>query len=509
MAYSSDRTISIEQLFESVNRHRYLGALVFLLVFGTVAAAWYLLPREYGSEGRLFVQLGRANHGTTATANNNAGAVSIQDTRETEIRSVAEIIKSETVLGQVVDTVGADDILMNSIQLPIGGGGGTIDGFTAGEYKALRKRERAIKKLSNDLNVFIEKKTSVISVYCTAGTPTLAQEVVKQIMLAVQQSHVQVHSAKRSRDFFDREYERQQLVVADAETELQEFRDTNQFLSVQNARETLNGVIDKLENQMVDVSVDLNQSSAMIIELERQSKDIQRELIMPQSGIESISTAGAQQQLNERRGEKARLLAKYSASNQKVIEINKEIERLERVVLSLPTDVTQSGKMQNPVYEELMVTLVTERSRAKSLESRLQQVEIKHRDALERLVKLNRLETESARCQRKINVAQQELSMYAKKKSEAKIIDRLDNEAISDVVIAQAASLQLKKHSPRGSVMFPLGFIFANLCGLFAAIFADRRRLTGPTTPEEIEDALDIPVLVTIPRVHSSRVQTN
>ena len=511
MAYSSDRTISIDQLFGAVKRHKLLGATVFAAVFGMVVLAWLFLPKEYGSQGQLFVKLGGAQQNTT-TATTQQSSVSIQDTPETEIRSVAELLKSQAVLGQVVDNIGADKILSNDLKLPFLGmasTGGGIDGMTTEEYQKARQREKAIKKLSSKLNIFTEKKTSVISVYCTAASPKLAQEVVTELMDSLKRLHANVYSAKPSRVFYAREYASQKTVVEKIEKSLQAWRDENKFLSVAHARNTWSGVLDKLENQQIDVSVDLSQSMAMISELEHQSKTIDRDVMTPTAGIESAATAGAQQLLNARIAERARLLAKYSRSNPKVVEINQEIRRLETEVSDLPTDRTESGRVQNPVYEELKVSLVTERSRAKGFESRLRHVNLKHAEAEKRLVELNRLEVEGARLQRDLLVAKTDLAFYAKKRSESKVIDSLNNESISDVEIAQHASLQLKKHSPKGSVMLPIGFLFANLCGLFAAIFADRKQLTGLTTPDEIEDALDIPVLVTIPRVHSSRVLTN
>ena len=230
---------------------------------------------------------------------------------------------------------------------------------------------------------------------------------------------------------------------------------------------------------------------------------------MPRFGMERSSTESAEQQLNSRLAEKARLLSKYSDSHPKIPEINAEILRLQKIVGEMPTEREESSKVRNPVFEELQVALLTERSRAESLRQRLVHVGEKHQEAALRLVELNHLETVAARHQRKVTVARNEFEMYAKKRGEARVIDQLDKEAISDVVIAQTASLNLKKHSPRGSIMLPLGFVFATLCGLMASVFAERKNLIGLTSPEEIETALDIPVLVTIPRVHSSRVFTN
>jgi uncharacterized protein involved in exopolysaccharide biosynthesis len=346
-------------------------------------------------------------------------------------------------------------------------------------------------------------------VYCTAASPKLAQRLVDLIMHRVQEKRVAINSTKRSRNFFDREFLNQQEELARAETELASFRNEHGFLSIDQARTTLNGVIDRLENQRVDTDVDLSQSLARIEELSAQAGSVGKQLEMPTTGLESISTEGAQSRLYDRIGEKARLRAKYKPEHPKITEINAEIDSLRNEVATLPKDRQVSAMVQNPVYEQLTVELALEESRAKSLERRLEQIQANYEESNQRLTVLNNLELQDAGFRRNIQVANQYFEIYAKRRGEAQVVDQLDDQAISDVVVAQPASLLLKKQSPRGSVMLPLGLIFAGLSSLFVTMLADRKNLAGLSTPHQIEQALEIPVLVTVPRVHSSRVLTH
>lgn len=517
MAASSQRTITLGQLFVSLRRHRLAGVFTFLVVFGLVVAAWAILPRKYGSEGQLFVQIGRAQLGLNYTPDDSR-SVSIQDTRETEILSVAQLIKSNDLLGDVVDEIGAEAILAGSLDIGVDLDwlrkqfGGTVvasnpeDEIGRDEYERLRTRERAIERLDNNLDVWSEKKTSVITVYCYAASPRLAQQIVESIMTRAQAKHVEIHSAHRSRNFFDRELERQSTELAAAEKALADFRNEHKFLSIDQARGILHGVIEKLENQRVDVDVDLDQSLARIEELSEQARQVSRQLEMPTTGLQSESTEGAHIRLYERIAEQARLRAKYTAEHPKVGEIDAEIESLRAEIAALPRIREQSEFVQNPVYEQLTVELALEQSRATSLERRLQEVQQKFADAQQEMARLNNLELESAQLQRAIEVASQEFGIYARRRGEAKVVDQLDQHAISDVVISQPASLVLKRQSPKGSVMLPLGLAFAGLASLFVMLVADRKNLTGLSTPEDVEETLQLPVLISIPRVHSSRV---
>jgi polysaccharide biosynthesis protein PslE len=510
-------SISVKQLVNAVRNHRALAVAVFAGMIGLVVFLFVVQPRKYGSEGKLFVQIGRASQHMSA-GGEPSPSISIQDSRETEIRSVAELIRSNDLLGEIVDEVGAESILASEFSLlSLPGlssvfGGSEVDGqsgMTPDEYRKHELRENAIRHLDKNLTVSSEKKTSVISVWVLAANPLLAQRIATLIMEKVQKKHLQIHSAGRSRDFFEREFKLQREVLKKAEESLATFRTENGFLTIEQARETLAGVIDKLENQKVDIQVELSQSQSRVQELRNRAGAVSRELEMPTSGLESQSTEGAQTLLYARMAEKERLVAKYSPEHPRIQEIEKEIDNLEEQVKSLPKVRQEMARLQNPVYEELFVALSLEEATAESLKSRLAQVETRYEDARKRLAELNRIELESAEKQRDVQVAQQYFEVYAKRRGEAMVGDQLDKNSISDVVIAQAASLVLRKQSPRGSVLLPVGFIAALFAGLFAALLADRKNLTGAYSTEEIEAVLDLPVMATIPRIHSSRVHSN
>ncbi len=511
-------SVSFNQLGNAVRNHRLLALAVFAGTFGLVVILLMIMPRKYGSEGKLFVQIGRASQQVNS-AGDPSPSISIQDSRETEIRSVAELIRSNDLLGEIVDEFGADEILASEFKffsLPelqvLLGGSNTAEsqsGLTDAEYQTQKLRERAINHLDKNLSVSSEKRTSVISVHVLAANPQLAQKIVNRLMEKVQQKHLEIHSAGRSRDFFEREFQEQRENLRAAEESLARFRTEHRFLSVEQARETLAGVIDRLENQKIDVQVELSQSETKVVELRSRAGAVSRELELPTSGLESQSTEGAQTLLYARIAERERLVAKYSPEHPRIREIEQEIANLEEQVKSLPKVRQEMARLQNPVYEELYVALSLEEANAESLKSRLAQLEARYQDAQKQLAELNRLDLESAEKEREVQVAQQYFEVYAKRRGEARVGDQLDKHAISDVVTAQAASLVLKKQSPRGSILLPLGMVVSLFAGLFAALFADRKNLTGACSTEEIEAVLDLPVLATIPRIHSSRVLSN
>ena len=259
---SLNKQITINEILSAISRHRGKAVLTFLILMALVAIVFIALPRKYGSEGRLFVQLGRTGTGMDPTPGGTS--ISIQDSRETEIRSVVEIVGSRAILEQVVDEIGPDKILKSpfsviEFKMPVmpWASADEADVVARQQYDRLRKRELATKAIEDALSVHSEKKTSVISVYCKANSPSLAQKIVNEIMDATMMKHVEVHAIEDSHSFFMDNFKEKQDNLIAAEKSLAAFRNGNKFLSIWGARETQQNVIDKLELELIDAGSEL------------------------------------------------------------------------------------------------------------------------------------------------------------------------------------------------------------------------------------------------------------
>ena len=81
-----------------------------------LAGLWTLVSsRAYRSQAKLFVRLGRENATLDPTATvGQAPVLSVQQSRENEINTAVEILKSRVLLEKVADAVGAGAILGES-----------------------------------------------------------------------------------------------------------------------------------------------------------------------------------------------------------------------------------------------------------------------------------------------------------------------------------------------------------------------------------------------------------
>ena len=106
----TERPLTLFDIFGAVLHYRWRTAFTFLVVLSICAVAIILFPKKYESEAKMFVRLGRGSvtMDTTATTGQT---ISIQESRESEINSITDMLQSRQLAQEVVTEIGADRIL--------------------------------------------------------------------------------------------------------------------------------------------------------------------------------------------------------------------------------------------------------------------------------------------------------------------------------------------------------------------------------------------------------------
>ena len=506
--------LTIGQILSALKRHKFKAFFAWLLVFSAVVLLFLLWPRKYGSEGRLYIQLGRNN--TTLTPTSGTGSVSIQDTRETEIRSVLEIIKSRAVLEAAVKDLGAERILstkwsdwMPKLSAPNLLSKSSSGGMSVEEYKELRDIELAAKCLEENMTVDSEKKTSVISVYVKANSAKLAQQIVSKIFEHTRRIHLKVHAVEGSAVFFDDQFQEQEQDLVEAVNKLAEFRIDRGVLSIGAEIDTWQGILAMLENDILQAEVNLQVSEKRVDELAEMMADTSAMLDMPRSGVERLSYEDSKTEVFRLESEVERLGAVYSREHPEYRQAVARLAGLKGSVKRMKTDRTESNKVSNPVFEDMQVDFMRAKTQAATVRVQLASLQEKRKSALEKAQRLNRDQIESDQLLRDVEICRQYLAIYTQKRGEAKGLSLLDDRNISDVVVAQEPNFMVKHVSPKGSLIVPFGFLAGLLAALVTSLFFDRNHLNPDLNESEVEKVLNLPVLVTLPRVYSSRNMVN
>src|SRR5437868_5241979 len=140
----------VRHLARVVFRHRRNAGLFALAVLVAATLFTLISPRAYRSQAKLLVRLGRENATLDPTATfGQSPVVAVPQSRENEINTAAEILKSRVLLEKVVDAVGPEAILS--------GRSHPADSGDAPPDEA--RRHKAVLKLARQLDVEPVKKT--------------------------------------------------------------------------------------------------------------------------------------------------------------------------------------------------------------------------------------------------------------------------------------------------------------------------------------------------------------
>ena len=510
----NNNPLTIAQIIGALRRHQFEAFFTWFLVMVLVVGAFLVWPRKYGSEGSVYVKVGRNN--STLAPTSVSGGLTIQDTRETEIRSVVEIMKSPAVIEAVVEEIGPSAILKSrwddlpSISRPnFFASKKSEGGMSVEEYEKLKEKELAIKELGSSMSVQAEKKTSIINVYVKASSAKLAQQIVASVLRHTDNVHLKVHAAEGSRIFFENGLKTQKALVALADEALSEYRDSISVVSVGDERATLQLILGKLKTEILDAETVQIQSDQQLEKLTEVMAKTEAQIAIPTSGVERLSYEDSRTEVFRLETRLEGLLSRYERTHPEVKEVQAQVDSLRNSLQAMATDRTESVMQSNPVYEQMQVDFLRAKVQQTAARARLEALKKHQSDSLAKLPALNEAANVAQRLQRNIQIAERELQIYSEKSGEAKALASLDEKQMSDLEVFVKPTFRVKHISPKGSLIIPLGFICGLLAALGLVLYQERNSLSANYNEGEVEQILDLPVLVTLPRVYSSRNMVN
>jgi uncharacterized protein involved in exopolysaccharide biosynthesis len=244
MVRSVESGPSMRSIAGSLWRHKGKLLLCFALVLAATLAATAMMQPAYRSEAKLFVRLGRENSMLDPTATIGAGPlVVVPHSREEEINSVCEILKSRVLLDKIVDEFGPATILGTGTNVEQGAtaddpGKVAADGAEAAQpstwefwWKRIGPDEpgtphdAALGKLQRRLTVAPTKKSNMISLHYDGPSPQVARAVVTRLVELYLDQHVHLNRAPDSHLFFNDQAEELRNRLGETEEKLRSVKD--------------------------------------------------------------------------------------------------------------------------------------------------------------------------------------------------------------------------------------------------------------------------------------------
>ena len=490
--------ISLFEIARAIRTSPRFFAFWFLTIFALIAATYFLLPRKYMSDGRLFVQVGRSSVGATPDA--SQGMLSLQDSRETEIKSVVAMLGSREIAERVVDEVGAERILesgskvgkllkwLPSLSLSSGVKSDGRSELSAEEIDEIKLRNKAVKTLMKKLAFEHEKTTTVVTIAASMQTPFLARDVVDAYLQQYQLMHVELNRKQSSNGFFDSQFKLYEKKLEESETELREFRDSIGSLTVDGARGILQQEINQLRLDKVSTEIGYSQAKEKAAQLASRLKTIPALVKGANTNVSSLARDGATELLFQMQLQEAELSAKLESSNPRLIEIREAIRKSKSEIEDIPDSFKEAEMTINTAHADVVVMFANVAAESSALRKRLETTDKAIESKLAEIKTLNLAQVLGDQVKREIEIQKMAMFKMADKRSESDTIGALDSNHITNVAIAQNASLLFKKIFPSGSMFATFGFVIA---AMFATLltFLRHNRIVfsnsrlAPSTP--------------------------
>lgn len=507
--------LTFTNLVQSFMRQK-IRAIVFSLVFFAILfVALLFLQKKYESEGKMFVRLGRGGVTLDPTATTSE-TIMVQESRESEINSIVDAMRSRGVLNIVVnkpsdptdpnsETIGERILESQSIlktitdlipKFPAFGEEELIDGKTFAE---LEKNDLAIEALHDSLIVKAPRKSSSISISCRSHSAKLSQAIVVELMQTYIEQHVKARQTDGSFNFFEEQFEKQNEMVSSASEALSKYKNEIGVMSVGERRASLRAKISEIEKNLVSVASNLAAAKTKEAELEKMIAEMPDQLVIEQTeGVANQGSDLMRDRLYDLEIQEKDLLSRFEPTHPEVVAVKRQLKQAQAIMMKQKTDRTLTKRGLNANVQAIGLELMQATVAAASFASEKKILDSNLESAFAEMQKLNEDEIKLARLQRDLNRAEKNFSIYSEKQEEARINLALDQKQISNVKIIQKATLQVKHVSPRYKLIAAAGLICSVLAGICLAVFLDQfnRKMHRP---EEIEDELGLDVLTTIP----------
>ena len=508
------QNFSLASICELVFRHKKKIIVCPLLAMGLGLLVLLYCPRTYRSEAKLFLRMGRESVALDSTASTGQTISLQQNDRKDEVKSAVEVVKSRGVLGQVVDELGPDVVLGDGgpSAAPPSGVKQLVESVLKPVMECVKsidpvsEREEAIIQIERHLGVDAERESTLIVLVYDAKSPQLAQLVCNKIVDVYLREHMRIHRNEDSRPFFA---EQQEVLRKQLDESLEAVRSAKNEMglaSIGERRSTLEKQFGDVESERMQTEQQLATAEARAAELERQLGQMPDRLV---SSKRSMPNAGAdllREELYTLQMKAMDLQARYSDEHPLVQAVKQQVQDAQKVVDGRSDREMETTEDVNPIHRDLSLDLKQQQSAMAGCKSRLAALDKQKTLVESELRSANEFELKLDQLERQTELARTKFFQYSHSLEEGRIDKELENDHISNVSVAQAATFAERPVSPSKLIVLA-GTLMLATAGTATLVFLSEQLNDRLRTEADVERALGVPVLATIPDSrHAGRV---
>ncbi|MBN1396299.1 MAG: hypothetical protein JW959_14845 [Pirellulales bacterium] len=432
------------------------------------------------------MRLGRENATLDPTATlGQKPIVAVPQSRESEINSEVEILRSRALIEKVVDALGSEKII------------GKDD------------REKAIRRLSKRLEVESAKKSSVISVSFRGPTPELSRDVVAALIDAYLDEHGRLNRTRGMHEFFAAQTRRLREKLSRGEERLRDLKDETGLASPAAQRKQMVARVGRIEDDLLKTEEMLAVEEANVDNLRRKASSLPATQVKETEGHDDDGTNRMRERFYALQLEQKRAQSQYTDEHPKMRQLHEQIAAAKKILEQEEKTLRQVTREPGRLRQEAELALLVAEPKLAALRS--QSALLKGQLAAVRL-QLNRLNADELRvaaAQREVDLIEEDYRKYSTNLEQARIDRQLEAQRMSNVGVVQPASFEPRPVSPRVLLNCLLGFFAAALGGLGLPLAIDHyeRMMRPPQIAtvggERGEERRREPILAAFARVGS------
>ena len=501
-------------------RHKWKVIVFFLAVMITVTLGTFLVAEIYRAEAKLMVRIGRENVSLDPTATTGQ-VISIGQSRESEINSELEILKSRALALKIVDAIGPQVFLkppyeelaaevsstgtnrdrIRDLRERFGEATGKLSNLLEdlGLSNSLSDREKAVIKFMKNLEIEVQKNNNILSLTYDGRSPKFAEKILAKLIDFYLDKHITAYRTPGSYVFFDQQAEDLRNKLAKTEEELKTLKNKTGVASLDDQRKILLGRIGTLQQESEATQAALAISRAKVKDLKEKVAGLSPTLVTQE--MKSSSTQGVElmrSRLYELKLKEQELLSKYTETSIPVTEVRRQIAEAQAQLAKEEPTRTDVTTGINTTHQQLDLAMLSEMATLSSLEAKTRVVNDQLNAARGEVKAINETELRLVTLQRELALQDTKYRKYSENREQARIDQALETGKISNISVIQQASASMKPVRPRKALNLALGFFLGIFGGLGLAFFSEYLD-HSIKTPQDVVEKVNLQLLASIP----------
>lgn len=458
-------------------KHRHLGMVVAWVVGAIAAGVILRIPNQFEASARIYVD-------TQSILRPLMSGLAIQPNIEQQIMMLSRTLISRPNLEKL--------IRMADLDLNV---------------KDKAQQEALIDSLSNTLKIQGLGRDNLYTISARDPDPVKAQRVVQALVSIFVESSLgdKRQDTDSARKFLEEQIRNYEKKLEDAENRLKEFKLRNIELATSEGKSGVDR-ISELTNKLNSARLELREAEQSRDALRRQIVGEEPVLLPETSGSESsVSLPEIDGRIDVQKRNLDTLLQRYTEQHPDVIgarRMIKDLEEQKRQELQARKKFAAanpgSSVSNNPVYQQLKVSLAESEANTASLRARVSEYEERYKRTTSVMKNQPQLEAEFAQLNRDYELDKKNYEQLVSRRDSAEMSGDLDTAgSMADFRLIDPPRASSTPVAPNRLLLFPLGLVLAIAGGLFAAFAASQIRPVFFDS-KSLREATDLPVLGTV-----------